>query len=209
MACWFSTNGMSKPDSNESLETEFSTKCSLKILGKENKPMEFVPLLLRDVRQCKLTSSPSIFEAFSGSILLRTIVVHARVVGKILPSKKNGQYRFEIDDNTAVMTLFVPRRSDDILEVQRLHYEVTARMLCKQQKEPLKALQRLLVKTRKQLDPSRISVGNKIFIFGRPSFFHDHISICGFSWEIDEGPSRIMEMAFKDELIEWYTKKYS
>lgn len=187
------------------LEAQFSAKCSLKTPANEKKSFECVPLLLLDVKHCS-AFSPTVFETFNGKILFRTIMVHARIMGKVIPSKQNGHYRFEIDDNTSVLTLFISKKEADILELQRLRNEVFIRKSVKEHKDILTALEKLLDKTGKQLDPSRISVGNKIFVFGKPGFFHDQVCIFGFSWDIDTGSDRTMELAFKDEIIDWYTK---
>ncbi|XP_054734136.1 uncharacterized protein LOC129241693 [Anastrepha obliqua] len=191
-----------------SLEEQFSTKCSLRTSKSENKPLECIPLLLSEVLRCKATSSPAVYEAFDGALIFRTMILHARVVGKIMLGCKNGQYKFEIDDCTSVLPLIFRKKQEDINEIQRLKNEVSARIAGKQGKYILDALQRILDATGKQLDPSRISVGNKIFIFGRPNLFRDQISIFGFSWDLDEGSDRSMELSFKDELIEWYMNKY-
>ncbi|XP_017480467.1 PREDICTED: uncharacterized protein LOC108369787 [Rhagoletis zephyria] len=193
----------------ESLEEQFSTKCSLKTSEIDNKPLECIPLLLRDLLHCKETSSPAIFQAFDGALLFRTIILHGKVVGKIIPSNKKSQYKFEIDDCTKVLPVFICKKQEDIAEVQRLKNELSARKSGKQRKDILEALERMLDTTRKQLDPSRISIGNKIFVFGRPNIFRGHIGIFVYSWDLDEGTDRNMELAFKDELIHWYKNKYS
>ncbi|XP_011196002.2 uncharacterized protein LOC105221048 [Zeugodacus cucurbitae] len=185
----------------------FKSQCILKTTGNENKPFECVPLLLLDVKRCS-ASSPTVFEAFDGKTCFRTIMIHGRIVGKMIPSKKTGHYRFEIDDNTSVLPLLIPKKEADILELQRLRNEVSARKSVKEHKHILTALQQLLNKTRKQLDPSSISVGDKIFVFGKPDFVRDQVGIFGFKWDIDSGSDRIMELAFKDEVIEWYMNIY-
>lgn len=192
---------------SDCLEVQFSAKCSLKSSDNENKPLECVPLLLLDVKHCT-ASTPTVFQAFDGKILFRTIMAHARIVGKVIPSKKNGHYKFEIDDNTSILPLFIPKKEADIFELQRLRNEVFTRKTVKEHKDILTALENLLNKTRQQLNPSRISVGNKIFVFGKPDLFRGQVGIFGFSWDIDIGSDRAMELAYKDEIIEWYMKIY-
>ncbi|XP_067644429.1 uncharacterized protein ver [Eurosta solidaginis] len=178
-------------------------------MEKENdkKPLEYIPLMLCDVRCCSATSCPAIYEVFNKSLQFRTMILHGRVVGKRAPNKWSSCYRFEIDDCTAVLPLIIWQR-DDVAEIQRLQSEVRARKLADKRNDILGALQRMLDKTKNQLDPSSISIGNKLFIFGRPDIFCNQLSIYSFIWDIDEGYDRSMELSFKDELLEWYLKRY-
>ncbi|XP_018803990.1 PREDICTED: uncharacterized protein LOC108978271 [Bactrocera latifrons] len=192
---------------SDCLDAQFSAKCGLKTSDSDNKHLECVPMLLMDVKHCS-ASSPTFFEAFDGKVHFRTIMVHARIVGKLVLSKNNGHYKFEIDDNTSILPLFIPKKEGDILELQRLRNEVFIRKSIKENSDILIALEKLLNKTRKQLDPSRIAVGNKVFVFGRPDLFRGQVGVFGFSWDIDTGCDRTMELAFKDEIIDWYMNIY-
>ncbi|XP_030571476.1 uncharacterized protein LOC115770370 [Drosophila novamexicana] len=167
---------------------------------------EHLPLLVNDI----LGSSPDpddkgVFTVFNPTTLkYRTCLAYGFVAGRGVHNK--SFYKYIIDDGTGTMefSIYVKPRESEL--IKRLYNEANSLVgTAGLQYERVSAsMVRLLGKALEYIDGSVILPGNNVLLYGRPKRFRDKNVFDVISFTVDNGKSRKLEIAFNDNLIDYY-----
>lgn len=173
------------------------------------KVFDYIPLSLKHVKNLTQESwkERNIISIFNGRVHFRNCLVYSNVLCK---TERSEYFVYTVDDGTGTIDVTASRKLKNLNEVLKLEDEVNE---LQQQKSYLqdrelivKSLKNLLLETKKQLNNvADIMPGSRILIYGKPSYFRQ-VSLDAFHILRDDKADRKVEIAFKNELIDWYKK---
>ncbi|EDV97403.1 uncharacterized protein LOC6557095 [Drosophila grimshawi] len=171
------------------------------------KIFEHIPLLVGDILQSTpVAGYKDVFTAFNPATLnYRSCLVYGYVAGRGVHNK--FFYKYLVDDGTGTIEISIfskPNESDIIRglynEAKNLVYSAGSG----QYEKVSGCMIRLLGKAMEHIDGSAILLGSNVLLFGRPSCFRNKITLEVISFAMDNGRSRQLEIAFNDNLIDYY-----
>ncbi|XP_017070950.1 uncharacterized protein LOC108107771 [Drosophila eugracilis] len=183
---------------------EEKTACSAKSGPKIH---ENVPLTLWDI--LRVTQDPDREKVYiiSGAvpIYFRTCIVYGFVAG--FGTHNDFFNKYIIDDSTGSLEASIPKKHRDRDVISSLYNEVSSLTSNEANKPVVESCIRLLKLAMQFIDPSPIKRGDNLILRGRPNIFRGMVGLDAFSFFIDSGRSRKMEICFADNVIDWH-KEY-
>ncbi|XP_043647789.1 uncharacterized protein LOC122616416 [Drosophila teissieri] len=133
-----------------------------------------------------------------------TCIVYAFVTGN--GTHNESFMKYMIDDGTGSLEASISKRPFNRQIVTSLYSEASSLASTETYKSIAVSLMRLLNASMEYIDPTRISRGHNLFLRGRPNKFREKMGLDAFSFCIDSGTSREMEIGFVDYLTDWHRR---
>ncbi|KAH8257569.1 hypothetical protein KR038_011497 [Drosophila bunnanda] len=169
---------------------------------------EDIPLTLAHIiRATQDPENPDVFITYnpdnaSDPIHFRTCIVYAFVAG--YGTHNTAFNKYHIDDSTGFLEASISQGQAKKQTFACLHAEATSLASSKTFKAIAESLIRLLGAARDYIDPGAILRGHNLFLRGRPNIFRGKTGLDAYSFFIDSGSSRKLEIAFADHLLSWH-----
>ncbi|KAH8296789.1 hypothetical protein KR054_011354 [Drosophila jambulina] len=169
---------------------------------------EDIPLTLAHIlRATQDPERPDVFITHNPNnapdpIHFRTCIVYAFVTG--FGSHNRAFKKFHIDDSTGHLEASISKGQAKKQTITCLHAEATSLASSESYKPIAESLIRLLGAAMEYIDPEGITKGHSLFLRGRPNIYKGEISLTAYSFFIDSGSSRKLEIAFADHLLSWH-----
>ncbi|XP_030375228.1 uncharacterized protein LOC115624618 [Scaptodrosophila lebanonensis] len=170
---------------------------------------ECIPLLLADLsRSSAVPDHEGVFSVFNSpysALHFRTCIVHVFVAGRGVFNK--SFFRYFVDDGTASMEISIFKKTQEQNTITSLYNEASAlsrSQISENDRKVSYSMMRLLSKAMEYVDGSKITPGSNVCLYGRPKIFREKVGLDAFSFCLDNAQSRHMEIAFNDNLIDWY-----
>ncbi|XP_017043444.2 uncharacterized protein LOC108089597 [Drosophila ficusphila] len=168
---------------------------------------ENVPLTLWHLQQ--VTPDPDRENVFlicdtnnENPIYFRTCIVYGFVTG--IGTHNNFFNKYIIDDSTGSMEACISKKPKIVPLISSLYNEASSLLLTESYKATAERLMRLLKSSRENIDPSPITRGKSLILCGRPNIYRGKMGVDSFSFMIDSGKSRKIEIGFADHLVNWH-----
>lgn len=150
---------------------------------------------------------PDVFMTFNGNnaadlIRFRTCIVYAFVAG--YGTHNSAFNKYLIDDGTECLLVSIGKGEAKKQTIACLHAEATSLASSEGFRPISESLIRLLGAAREYIDPDAIMRGNSLFLRGKPNIFRGKMGLDSYSFFIDSGTSRKLEIAFADHLLNWH-----
>ncbi|XP_023164400.1 uncharacterized protein LOC111595076 [Drosophila hydei] len=178
-----------------------------KITNNGQRIHEHIPLLVKDILQSRPDAdNKGAFSLFNPTELkYRNCLVYGFVAGRGVHNK--SFYNYVLDDGTGTIQfcIFAKPREEKIIKCLYSEAKSLIGSVDTQKYEKISAtMTRLLGKAMEYIDGSVISPGCNVMLYGRPNHFRDQIKMDVISFTVDNDRSRSLEIAFTENLIDYY-----
>ncbi|KAH8355791.1 hypothetical protein KR200_010380 [Drosophila serrata] len=169
---------------------------------------EDIPLTLAHIiRATQDPETPDVFithnkDNASDPIYFRTCIVYAFVAG--YGTHNTAFNKYHIDDSTGFLEASISKGQAKKQTIAGLHAEATSLASSETFKPIAESLIRLLGAATEYIDPGAIQRGHNLFLRGRPNNFRGNIGLDAYSFFIDSGSSRKLEIGFANHLLSWH-----
>ncbi|EDV51577.1 uncharacterized protein LOC6545309 [Drosophila erecta] len=133
-----------------------------------------------------------------------TCIVYAFVTGN--GTHNESFMKYMIDDGTGSLEASISKNPYNGRIISSLYSEATSLASSATYNSIALSMMRLLQASMEYIDPTRISRGHSLFLRGRPNKYRGKIGLDTFSFCIDSGRSREMEIGFVDYLTDWHQR---
>lgn len=199
-----------KPDLNSYSDDKIETQNGYKIKQSniKEKVHNYIPLLIKHVQTLNddcIDKTTNITKVFDWKIQFKHCLVYGKILGNCKETKIS--YSYLLDDGSGSLKINIFKKTKELQNLWKMENELEnckQYMFAQNKYEIVKSLRNLLLKTKEQMDYSNISIGSKVLVYGRPSFYlgQTFLEIYYVTQDVDCN----MEITFKDYLIEWYSK---
>ncbi|XP_016994060.2 uncharacterized protein ver [Drosophila takahashii] len=172
-----------------------------------------IPLTISHIlRVTQDAERENVFIAYDGTnnsapIYFRTCFVYAFVAG--FGTHNQSFNKYIIDDGTGSLEASIAKKPGIRQVITCLSNEATSLASSEAYKPIAERMISLSRTAMEYIDPSPITRGNSLFLRGRPNFYRDKVGLDAFSFFIDSGRSRKMEIGFADHLTDWHKQNKS
>ncbi|XP_075163525.1 verrocchio [Haematobia irritans] len=166
---------------------------------------EYIPSTLKQLTNLKESGlqQNSIICFLEGNIKFKNCLVYGDIVEKI--RELDNRYVYTLDDGTACLEISLFQKKKNMANITKLQ-----RNLCDielNEKKIVNSLQNILSTTKHQFNTSTIRPGTKALLYGKPTIYNNKVSLDVYNILQDNEVDRSVEIAFKDELVDWH-KRY-
>lgn len=146
----------------------------------------------------------SIISIQNGRVRFRNCLIYGDVLCKL--KEMNKRHKYILDDGTGCLEVSLFCNDKQLSSITRLQRNLSDIFRYSDQ-NIVKSLRNILTATKDQVYNPNIMPGTKVLLYGKPQIYLNTVSLDVYHILEDSTTDRSMEIAFKDELVDWY-KKY-